>query len=268
MTQNSIFSLKNCVVLLTGATGHLGEAMAKGLASSGATLVLTGRSRIKLDTLTEALALPENRVLGIEIDLTEPGAPEVLMDQISSKFDRLDVLINNAYQASSASVETDTIERFDESYHLGVSVPFGLTQAALPLLGESGKSKQSGASVINIASMYGLVSPNPEIYGDSDEKNPPHYGPAKAGLIQLTRYLGCHLAEKNIRVNALAPGAFPKKELQESDPQFFEDLSKKMPMKRVGVASELVGPLVFLASGASSYMTGSVLTVDGGWTAW
>ncbi len=270
ISTDTLFSLNNRVVLLTGATGHLGQLMARGLAAAGAKVVLTGRSKAKLDQLSATITTSNkaHSVLSIETDLTQQGASEELIAQVNANFGQLDILINNAYQASTASVETDTVARFDESYHLGVSVPFHLTQCALPLLEAAGKKHSGGASIINIASMYGIVSPNPEIYGSSDEKNPPHYGPVKAGLIQLTRYLACHLADKKIRVNALAPGAFPQSELETSQPDFHTALSNKMPMKRVGVASELVGPVIFLASDASSYMTGSTLTVDGGWTAW
>ena len=116
--------------------------------------------------------------------------------------------------------------------------------------------------------MYGSVSPDPSIYGTSGANNPPHYGAAKAALIQFTRYAACHLASDRIRVNCISPGPFPAAKYLERDPQFAERLSAKNPMGRVGDPMELQGPLLFLASDASSYVTGIDLAVDGGWTAW
>ena len=116
--------------------------------------------------------------------------------------------------------------------------------------------------------MYGTVSPDPAIYGHSGANNPPSYGAAKAGMIQLTRYAACHLAADKVRVNCISPGPFPVEEYLERDPAFREQLSRKNPMHRIGDPSELTGPLLFLASDASSYVTGINLPVDGGWTAW
>jgi NAD(P)-dependent dehydrogenase (short-subunit alcohol dehydrogenase family) len=125
-----------------------------------------------------------------------------------------------------------------------------------------------GASVVNIASMYGSVSPDPSIYGTSGANNPPSYGAAKAGLIQFTKYAACHLAAEGIRVNCISPGPFPAKRYLDQDPEFKGRLQKKVPMGRTGDPQELQGPLLFLASDASSYVTGINLPVDGGWTAW
>jgi len=112
------------------------------------------------------------------------------------------------------------------------------------------------------------VSPDPRIYGHSGANNPPYYGAAKAALIQFTRYAACHLAEHRIRVNCISPGPFPSKKYLERDPEFRERLSAKNPMGRTGEVDELQGPLLFLASDASSYVTGANVAVDGGWTAW
>ncbi len=116
--------------------------------------------------------------------------------------------------------------------------------------------------------MYGSVSPDPSIYGTSGANSPPYYGPAKAALIQLTRYAACHLANQRIRVNCISPGPFPSEKYLEHDAQFRARLQAKNPMHRTGKPAELQGPLLFLASDASSYVTGIDLAVDGGWTAW
>ena len=116
--------------------------------------------------------------------------------------------------------------------------------------------------------MYAQVSPDPGLYGASGLNNPPFYGPAKAGLTQMTRYLATHLAEKQIRVNSISPGPFPNPQIQEKKADFVENLAEKTPMKRIGMPNEIKGAVTFLASDASSYVTGINLPVDGGWTAW
>jgi gluconate 5-dehydrogenase len=114
-----------------------------------------------------------------------------------------------------------------------------------------------------------MVSPDPRIYGSSGFDNPPQYGVAKAGLIQLTRYLACHLAPEGIRVNSVSPGPFPPIEtVAREHPEFLKALENRVPLGRVGKPEEMAGVIVFLASNASSYITGANIPVDGGWTAW
>jgi gluconate 5-dehydrogenase len=116
--------------------------------------------------------------------------------------------------------------------------------------------------------MYGLVGPDPAIYGATGMNSPPAYGPAKAALIQLTRYMACHWGPKGIRVNAIAPGPFPRDEIQQEHPEFAARLAAKTPLGRVGTPNEIAGTAVFLGADASTYVTGACLNVDGGWTAW
>jgi gluconate 5-dehydrogenase len=123
-------------------------------------------------------------------------------------------------------------------------------------------------SIVNIASMYGIVSPDFRAYeNDADLLNPPNYGAAKAGIIQLTRYYAVYFAKDDIRVNCVSPGAFPSYDIKKRQ-NFIKKLSDRIPIGRIGNPEELGGAVVFLSSEASSYITGQNLVVDGGWTAW
>jgi len=172
---------------------------------------------------------------------------------------------NNGRTGTIESIDADD---FSMACTQNLSGPFHLIQQALNLLQETATKNKVSVSIVNVASMYGKVSPDPRIYGDSGQNNPVHYGATKAGLLQMTRYLACHLADRNIRVNAVSPGAFPRPEIKNLSPDFLASLEQKVPMGRIGLADEVVGPVLFLLSSASSYVTGIDLPVDGGWTAW
>jgi NAD(P)-dependent dehydrogenase (short-subunit alcohol dehydrogenase family) len=262
------FRLDGRVALVTGAAGHLGRYLAQALASAGAHVILNGRRQPALDGLAAEIVALGQRASVASFDITNRDLISTHVATITATFKRLDILVNNASAGRPATLDAARGEDFEGSYRVNVVAAFELLQAFTPLLKAAARQNAGGASVINIASMYGSVSPDPAIYGSSGANSPPNYGAAKAGLIQLTRYAACHLAADKIRVNCMSPGAFPAEEYLQRDPAFHERLNSKNPMHRIGVPSELQGPLLFLASDASSYVTGVNLAVDGGWTAW
>jgi len=171
------------------------------------------------------------------------------------------VLVHNAYAGAQAE---DLHGNYQDAYAIAVTAAAALTEAALPLLEKSGR-----ASVLAISSMYGMVSPQPALYTDHPRlHNPPFYGSAKAALIQWVRYMAVHLAPRGIRVNAISPGPFPSRAIQQSAAGFIDALGTRSPLGRIGQPHELSGAAVFLASDAASYITGINLPVDGGWTVW
>jgi NAD(P)-dependent dehydrogenase (short-subunit alcohol dehydrogenase family) len=263
-----LFRLDGRVAFLSGAGGWLGRSMAKALASAGAHVILNGRRQEPLETLASEIASSGASSSVACFDITDEPAVRKHVDFIAREHGHLHILVNNASSGRPGTLANVKATDFDEVYRVNVTAAFNLLERSLPLLKKAAQSCESGGSVINIASMYGAVSPDPSLYGNSGMDNPPSYGAAKAGLIQLTRYTACHLAPQRIRVNCISPGPFPSPQVLERDPDFHRRLKVKSPMLRTGSPNELDGPLLFLASDASSYVTGVNLAVDGGWTAW
>ena len=261
------FRLDERVCFLSGATGHLGRFMAETLAAAGAHVLVNARTSEKVEELVGALRSSGWQASPAAFDVTDEAAIQSWVERTEREQRRLDVIVHNATAGRPGTFAEIQAADFEQVYKINVVAAFQLLKAALPLLRKSAKFT-AGASVINISSMYGSVSPDPSIYGSSGANNPPSYGPAKAGMLQLTRYAACHLAADRIRVNCLSPGPFPSRQYLEKDPEFDSRLRAKVPMGRTGNPRELQGPLLFLASDASSFVTGINLPVDGGWTAW
>lgn len=266
--MKDIFTLENRIALITGACGHLGREMVMGLANAGAHVIINGRSNEKLTLLADELNKQDLEVTLCNVDLLDNAAVSRIVPNIIERFGKLDILVNNAYAGAPGSLVNATASSFSAAYDIAVSSAFHLISTCVPFLIKAAQQSTASSSVINIASMYAHVSPDPEIYGNSGFNNPPYYGAAKAGLVQLTRYLACHYAKDHIRVNSISPGPFPPQSISERHPSFYEQLCSKVPMGRIGKAVEIKGPLLFLASEASSFVTGADLKVDGGWTAW
>jgi NAD(P)-dependent dehydrogenase (short-subunit alcohol dehydrogenase family) len=259
----NLFRLDGRVAFVSGAAGHLGRSMARALCEAGAHVVLNGRNDAKLKEFEDALRGEGHSVERAAFDVSDFPRAHAFMAQRP----RLDILVNNAISMTPASFAALTPEAFDQTYRSSVTATFELVRAALPAL-RAAVAASGEASIVNIASMYGNVAPDSRIYSRPEQSSPLHYGPAKAALIQLTRHLAAELGPEKIRVNALVPGPFPQASVAQNDPAFAGRLAAKTMLGRTGAAPEIAGPLLFLASPASSYVTGSELPVDGGWTAW
>lgn len=257
--SQQLFRLDGRIAFVSAARGHLGQAMTRALAGAGAHVIVNGRD-------DRALAAWEAELKGEGLSVGRAAFDVGDLQAVRSFFaalPRLDILVNNAVSMQVKPFAVLTGEDFEQTYRSSVAATFESVRAALPALKAAAMAGE--ASIINIASMYGTVSPDARLYADPGQQSPFHYGPAKAGLIQLTRHLAAELGPHKIRVNALAPGPFPARI---ADAGFGTRLAARTMLGRLGKAEEIAGPLLFLASPAASYMTGSVLTVDGGWTAW
>jgi NAD(P)-dependent dehydrogenase (short-subunit alcohol dehydrogenase family) len=247
------FDLAGRVALVTGASSGLGARFARVLDAAGARVVLVARRRERL----EALATELTGALLAPCDLGRAETLERPVAEAVSAFGRLDILINNAGTSDPGPALEEPVERFADTLALNLVAPFVLAQAAARDMYRRGK----GGSIVNIASILGLVG-----LGRIPQAG---YAASKGGLINLTRELAAQWSRDGIRVNAIAPGWFASEMTQElfvaERGQAF--IRQGAPMGRPGQEHELDGALLFLASDASSYVTGQVIAVDGGWSA-
>ncbi|MCL5043070.1 MAG: SDR family oxidoreductase [Gammaproteobacteria bacterium] len=259
------FSLESKSVLVTGATGYLGRAMVRGLAELGANVLVNGRNPERVEACVAELCDSGLVATSAVFDINDEAA----VHQWFSQYGELPLhgLVNNAYAGGAGSIETAGEDDYRNSYEVSLVSTHRLLKSALPGL-RAAHRKCGNASVVNIGSMYGLVSPDQRVYENKRVANPPFYGAAKAALIQWTRYAACEFGREGVRVNAISPGPFPSENVQVENPAFVATLADKVPMGRIGRADELQGPLSFLISDASSFVNGSNLVVDGGWTCW
>lgn len=259
------FSLLGRRALVTGATGHLGRAMCLALAGAGAHVLVSGRNSVKVADLVRELEAGGGSAEGLVFDVTDVDLLDHVMSRHSSQ--PLHVLVNNAYTGGAGALSTARAQEYRDSFEVSLVAANSMLRAAMSGL-RLAVEQCGDASVVNIASMYGMVSPDPRIYSAPAACNPPFYGAAKAALLQWTRYAACELGPEGIRVNALSPGPFPSEGVQTANSEFIAKLAAKVPLGRIGSAQEIGGPLLFLASPASSFVNGANLVVDGGWTAW
>ena len=248
----ALFDLEGRVAVVTGASSGLGVRFAQVLHAAGARVVVSARRADRLEQL--AVALPGLCV--VPGDVADPSARDRLMATAVDRHGRVDLLVNNAGIGSPVAAEDEPIERFAEVMDVNVTSLFALSQLAGRIMID-----QRQGVIVNIASILGLVASAPIKQAS--------YTASKAAVVNLTRELAVQWARKGVRVNAIAPGWFPSEMTTEmfTEPSAIAFLERNAPMARGGRPEELDGALLFLASDASSYVTGHVLTVDGGWTA-
>ena len=255
--MKELFNLKNKVILFTGGYGYLGTSSVNALAEYGAKVYVLGRDINKFNETFQS----RKNIFFEKFDLSETNSIKNAFKNIYEKEKKIDTLINNAFYSKGQSPEHMKDEEFSYGVEGTLNTLYYCIREIIPYL----KDQKSG-KIINVSSMYGVIAPEFSVYDESPQfLNPPHYGAAKAGVIQLTKYFASYLGKFNIQVNSITPGAFPSTEVQK-DKEFINRLKEKTLLNRVGEPDDLAGAFVFLSSNSSDYLTGQNIVVDGGWT--
>ena len=271
-SQNDFSSLKGKTAVITGGAGILGKHFSEGLASCGSHVVVVDLNKNEAEILASDLTRRYGQqCISIVCDVSEPASVNSMVDEVVKQFGDIHVLHNNAASKSSdleaffAPFEEYTLDQWREVTKVNLDGMFLVAQA----VGKKMVEQNRGGSIIQTASIYGVLGPDPRVYENSSYlgrtlNTPAVYSASKAAVIGLTKYLATYWADKNIRVNCITPGGA---ESGQND-TFKEKYSNRVPLGRRAQAEEMVGALLYLASDASSYVTGQNIIIDGGLSAW
>ena len=265
MNPKKLFDLSGKVVVLTGASGFLGSKYAEGLAQAGANVVLADIKYSNCKKLENELSRKYSaEIMSLKLDVTNKKSIKNLVTKVKQKFHKIDVLINNAVFHETPKDRKIPFEDFPlQTWNKIIEVN---TTGVFLCCQEIGRlmKKQKNGIIINVSSIYGLVGADQRIYGKSGLNSSIAYAVTKSSLLNLTRYLASYWSNYGIRVNTLSLGGVKNNQ----DPSFVKNYSYRTMLGRMAEKDDYIGPMLFLASDASSYMNGANLIVDGGWTAW
>jgi len=254
---NRLFGLKGKVVLITGATGQLGQAICKAYLRAGARVIGTDLA------LNKQKMLKSKKIEYFTMDISDSHSVVKAFSNFYSAYGRIDILVNNA----GVSCFEPFLERPEQSFDWVMDTNLKGTFLCLQNYVKQAKKKKQKANIINIGSIYGLISPDYRIYTDCKRVSSEVYGATKAGIIQMTRYFAAHLAPYGIRVNCVSPGGIYNPEHPQGK-DFLKNYSYRCPLARMARAEEIAAGVLYLSSGAASYVTGHNLVIDGGMSSW
>jgi len=255
------FSLDGRIALVTAGAGPLfGSSITEALAEAGATVITASRSLERNTEFAEQLRAQGHRAHGMTFDLGDVESIQRLHDDIVAEFGRLDVLVNSALVrlGHGEGFEGQTPEDWLTVAQGDMAGLFAICKAFVPDMAAQGRG-----SIINIASIYGVVANDPSLYEGTDMKQPPSYTFVKAGMINFTRYLASYYGKQGVRANCISPGGY----FNHQPEPFVQRYCHRVPVGRMLENDDIKGAVVFLASDAAEYVTGINLMVDGGWTA-
>jgi NAD(P)-dependent dehydrogenase (short-subunit alcohol dehydrogenase family) len=257
MNIRELFSLENKCAVVIGGAGKIGLPMTEGLAEAGARVYIASRNMNQLEDTVKKLKEKNLAVEAIEMDQSNEENVLACIESIKKSYKTPDILINSGVERPMKKYFDDEIKNWDRSMEVNSRGLFITCRAFSREM-----MKNQGGSIINIASIYGMVAPDLALYDGTDFQTEPDYPYTKGGMIMFSKYLASFLAKKNVRVNCIAPGGY----FNNQGEPFYSQYIKKVPMARMANHDDLKGVAVFLASEASRYITGSVIPVDGGFT--
>ena len=275
MTIQEKFDLTGRVAVVTGGVGLLGSEFCKTLAEAGASVAVVDLNASAAQGTADSLCQSGYKAVAVPTDITKPESVNAMVEKVMAEFGRLDILVNSAALdpkfdpdavkkgMAPGAFEDYPLDQWNAAMNVNLTGMFLMTQACVKPMIAQGKK----GSVINICSTYGLNGPDQRIYIKDGERvafKPVYYTVTKAGVMGFTKYLAAYYAGTEIRVNALTPGGV----FNNHEDYFVKNYSAKTILGRMAKKDEMNGALLFLASDASTYMTGNNVVVDGGWTAW
>ena len=259
-----LFSLEKKVAIVTGAYGHIGSAISQALTGFGATVILIGRNEQKLKSFVSQHPEFRNKFKYYVCDVTDEKKFQTIVKDVVEKHKTIDILVNNAYEKQNEPFEKLTKAAWDHAIANSLTHYVTCAQAVSSVM-----LKQKSGSIINIGSIYAFLGVDHRIFLDLGNDPPIHYAVSKGGILQITRYLATLWADKGIRVNTISPGYFPKKRSGvPKRPDYIRQITQRTPMRRIGQPDDLAGAVIYLATDASSFVTGQNIIVDGGWSSW
>ncbi len=259
--NRELFSLEDKIAVVTGGTKKYGYYFCRALGEAGATVVVTSRDQGRANDAAQEFADMGLKVFGYSLQLADDSSIEGFVDAVIADHGRIDVLVNNARTIPQMPASEVTREELDRAFTINLTGMILLTRRVVEEMKQAG-----GGNIINIGSIYGMVGQNPSIYRDPETSLSLDYPICKGGIIAYTKQLATTLAEHNIRANCLSLGGL--RETIPDEDYFLPRYNERVPMGRMTTGEDVAGPIVFLASDASGYVTGVNLPVEGGLTAW
>lgn len=260
-----MFGLNDKVVIVTGGTGLYGKCISESVAEAGAQLIIASRDVARCEALSDELNKKGLTSKGMALDMGDEKSIRDFVGNVYKKYGRIDVLVNNAVSREGArNLDVLSVEDLERSQTVNYTGLMLLTQAVIKIMVEQNKG-----NIINIGSIQGSVGPNFEVYGDTGMSSPITYTFEKWGMVGFTKWIANYYGKFNIRSNCISPGGYgPGIRESRLPEEFIKNYLRLTPLKRFAEDDDIKGPVVFLASDASAYITGHNLLVDGGWTSW
>ena len=255
------FKLDDKIIVVTGGAGLIGSKVVRGLSEAGAIIIIIDTDEENGKNLEARYRADNLNVTFKNIDITDEASFDQFLGDFVNEYKRLDALVNIAYPRSS-DWGKENISKYDSfidnlNRHLG---GYYLTTIKVAEL----MKKQGFGSIVNFSSIYGVRAPDFSIYKGTDMKMPLPYAIIKGGINMLTKYIASYYGKNNVRANIVAPGGIFNNQPEE----FVKNYENKVPLRRMGTPDDIIGPVIFLVSDASAYITGQIIMVDGGWTIW